>query len=72
MRALIDQAVGEAFGDSPEEELMREVLVRGYLEPAGSQEEAARELNMSRTAYFRRLRAAVERVAERLGAPVPD
>ena len=36
---------------------MREVLVRGYIEPAGSQEEAARELNMSRTAYFRRLRA---------------
>jgi hypothetical protein len=72
VRALIDQAVGEAFGESPEEELMREVLVRGYIEPAGSQEEAARELNMSRTAYFRRLRAAVERVAERLGAPVPD
>ncbi len=57
VRALIDQAVGEAFGDSPEEELMREVLIRGYIEPAGSQEEAARELNMSRTAYFRRLRA---------------
>ena len=72
VRALIDQAVGEAFGDSPEEELMRRVLVRGYIEPAASQEEAARELNMSRTAYFRRLRAGVERVAERLGAPVPD
>jgi hypothetical protein len=72
VRALIDQAVGEAFGDSPEEELMRRVLVRGYIEPASSQEEAARELNMSRTAYFRRLRAGVERVAERLGAPVPD
>ncbi len=72
VRALIDQAVGEAFGDSPEERLMRRVLARGYLEPAASQEEAARELNMSRTAYFRRLRAGVERVAERLGAPVPD
>ena len=71
VRALIDQAVGEAFGDSPEERLMRTVLARGYLEPAASQEEAARELNMSRTAYFRRLRAGVERVAESLGAPVP-
>jgi hypothetical protein len=70
VRALIDQAVGEAFGESPEEELMRAVLVRGYIEPAVSQEEAAREFNMSRTAYFRRLRDGVERVAERLGAPV--
>jgi len=71
VRALIDQAVGEAFGDSAEERLTRAVLERGYLEPASSQEAAARELNMSRTAYFRRLRAGVERVAERLGAPVP-
>jgi hypothetical protein len=72
LRASIDQAVAEAFGDSPEEELMREVLVHGYLEPEGSLEQAARALNMSRTAFFRRLRAAVERVAERLGAPIPD
>jgi hypothetical protein len=71
VKALIDQAVGEAFGESSQERLMRTVLSRGYLEPAASQEEAARELNMSRTAYFRRLRAGVERVAERLGAPVP-
>jgi hypothetical protein len=70
VRALIDHAVGEAFGDSPEELAMRAVLERGYLDPATSQEEAARELNMSRTAYFRRLRAGVGRVAERLGAPV--
>ena len=69
VRARIDQAVVEAFGSSPEEELMRRVLVSGYIEPAGSHEQAARRLNMSRTAYFRRLRAAVERVAERLGAP---
>ena len=72
VRALIDQAVGEAFGESPEEDLMRQVLVRGYIEPAASQEEAAAELSMSRTAYFRRLRAGVERVAERLGAPLAE
>ena len=72
VRALIDQAVGEAFGESPEEDLMRQVLVRGYIEPAASQEEAAAELSMSRTAYFRRLRAGVERVAERLGAPLTE
>jgi hypothetical protein len=70
VRARIDEAVERAFGRSPEEELLRRVLVRGYLEPAGSQEQAAHELNMSRTAYFRRLREAVERVAERLGAPI--
>jgi DNA polymerase III delta prime subunit len=71
VRTSIDRAVAEAFGNSPEEEQMRRVLVSGYLEPVGSLEQAARELNMSRTAYFRRLRAAVERVAERLGAPLP-
>ena len=71
VRSRIDQAVSEVFGSSPDEKLMRRVLERGYLDPAASQEQAARELNMSRTAYFRRLREAVERVAERLGAPVP-
>jgi hypothetical protein len=70
VRARIDEAVERAFGTAPEEVLLRQVLVRGYLEPAGSQEQAAHELNMSRTAYFRRLREAVERVAERLGAPI--
>jgi hypothetical protein len=43
------------------------VLVWGYIEPAPSHERAALDLALSRAAYFRRLRAAAERVAEHLG-----
>jgi hypothetical protein len=39
------------------------VLIRGYLEPAPSHEQAAMDLALSRAAYFRRLRVAAERVA---------
>ena len=44
-------------------ELARAVLQRGYLAPDTKHELAAQELNLSRTAYFRRLRQASERVA---------
>ena len=53
-----------AFGDTPDEQLLRRVLIRGYFDPAPSHEAAARELHLSRAAYFRRLRTASERVAE--------
>ncbi|MCW2951693.1 MAG: ATPase [Conexibacter sp.] len=62
-RARIDDAAARAFGETPNEELLRRVLVRGYLDPAPSHEQAADELALSRAAYFRRLRAAAERVA---------
>jgi hypothetical protein len=68
-RARIDEAVRDAFGPSPQDQLLRRVLTRGYLDPARTQELAASELNLSRTAYFRQLRAAVRRVAAELGAP---
>ena len=55
-----------AFGDTRDERLMRRVLVRGYLDPAASHEPAADELNLSRAAYFRRLKQASERLAEYL------
>ncbi len=44
------------------------MLTRGYLDPAPSHEQAADELALSRAAYFRRLRAAAERVAALLAA----
>jgi hypothetical protein len=64
VRELLEQAAEHAFGDSEDERLLRQVLVRGYLDPASSQEAAADELHMSRSSYFRRLRTAAERVAE--------
>lgn len=63
VRALLEQTAARAFGETPNERLLERVLVRGYLEPAASHEQAADELALSRAAYFRRLRAAAERVA---------
>ncbi|MDA0162118.1 ATP-binding protein [Solirubrobacter ginsenosidimutans] len=63
LRARLDDAAERAFGDTPDEQLLRRVLLRGYFEPAPSHEHAAHELHLSRAAYFRRLRSASERVA---------
>jgi hypothetical protein len=63
VRARVEQAADEAFGDSVEDRELREALVRGYLDPAPSHDQAAAALQLSRAAYFRRLRAAVARVA---------
>ncbi len=68
VRALLRDAAERAFGDSENEKLLQRVLIRGYLEPAPSHEQAAIDLSLSRAAYFRRLRAAAERVAEYLSA----
>ena len=68
VQRMIRQAADGAFGDSASEKLLRSVLVAGYLEPLRSHEEAANRLLLSRAAYFRRLRTAVERVAEHLAA----
>jgi hypothetical protein len=63
LRARLEDAAEHAFGDTPDEQLLRRVLVRGYFDPAASHEHAAHELHLSRAAYFRRLRSASERVA---------
>ncbi len=66
VRRLINDAATEAFGDNENEKLLYSVLVAGYLKPMRSHEEAANKLCLSRAAYFRRLRTAVERLAEHL------
>ena len=66
VRRLINDAASEAFGDNENEKLLYSVLVAGYLQPMRSHEEAANKLCLSRAAYFRRLRTAVERLAEHL------
>jgi hypothetical protein len=67
VRARLADATEHAFGETADERLLRRVLVRGYLDPAPSHELAAKELNLSRAAYFRRLRLAVARIAAHLG-----
>ncbi|HWH96160.1 MAG TPA: hypothetical protein VNT03_20020, partial [Baekduia sp.] len=66
VRAEIEDAVANAFGDSPDEQLLRRIVQRGYLDPSGSHERAADELHVSRATYFRRLRTASQRVADYL------
>src|SRR5262249_58939894 len=68
VRHLLRRAAADAFGDGETEKLLRRVLVTGYLEPLRSHEEAATRLCLSRAAYFRRLRTAVERLAEHLAS----
>jgi hypothetical protein len=64
VRGLLEDAARRAFGEGEDERLLRTVLVRGYLDPSSSLEAAAAELHMSRASFFRRLKAAVSRVAE--------
>jgi hypothetical protein len=66
VRAEIQDAVANAFGDSPDEQLLRRIVQRGYVDPGGSHELAADELHVSRATYFRRLRTASQRVADYL------
>jgi hypothetical protein len=66
VRTEIEDAVASAFGDSPDEQLLRSIVQRGYLDPTGSHELAADELHVSRATYFRRLRSASQRVADYL------
>jgi hypothetical protein len=63
VRALLAAATIQAFGDSADELLLREILERGYFEADSKHELVAEQLNLSRTTYFRRLRQAVERLA---------
>ncbi len=62
VRELIRDAAEHAFGVTSDEQLLKQILVRGYLDPAPSHERAAAELHVSRSTYFRRLRLAAERV----------
>jgi hypothetical protein len=62
VRARVRAAVEQAFGDTPDEQLLRSVLERGYLAQDTSLESAAAELHLSRATFFRRLKRAVDRV----------
>ncbi len=66
VRATLRDAAAQAFGENENERLLQRVLIRGYIDSDSSHEQAAHELNLSRAAYFRRLRQGAERVAEYL------
>jgi hypothetical protein len=63
VRDRLRRAAERAFGDTANERLLQRVLIHGYFDSVPSHEQAALDLSLSRAAYFRRLRVAVERVA---------
>ena len=63
LRARLEAAIDDAFGDTHDERALREVLVRSYVDPAPTGEHAAHALHLSRATYYRRLRVATARVA---------
>jgi hypothetical protein len=71
VRELFREAVAAAFGESADEQLLRRIAERGFLERDGASHEAlAEELNVSRATYFRRLRQAADRIADAVLARV--
>lgn len=68
-RAAIRRAIGEAFGESEQEALLRRVLEVRYLEHADTHEQAATRLHLSRSAYFRHLKVATDRLVVELVTP---
>ncbi len=72
IRSRLTEATAHAFGATTEELLLRSVVERGYLDRRTTHEQVARELYLSRTAYFRRLSRASERIASWLLAAGDD
>lgn len=64
-RALVAEALN-VFGPSRSDWLAREIIELAYLTEVEPHEAIARRLNLSRSAYFRRLHAATARVADEL------
>ena len=64
-RALVAEAI-TVFGPSRSDVLAREIIELAYLDEVEPHEAIARRLNLSRSAYFRRLQAATVRIADEL------
>lgn len=60
----------ESFGETADERTLRAIIERAYLGERSGHDAVARGLYLSRSSYFRRLRTAIERLAEVI-RPVP-
>lgn len=69
LRGLIEEALS-VFGDHRDDQLARTIVEAAYLGEAAPHEAIARNLNLSRSAYFRRLQQATERVGQEIAATV--
>jgi hypothetical protein len=64
VRTRLTSAIDETFGSTPDERLLRSVLIQGCLDPETTHEQAADDLHVSRATYFRKLRTATERLSK--------
>jgi hypothetical protein len=71
LRDLVADALA-VFGDHRDDQLARDIVVAAYLEDGAPHDTIARRLHLSRSAYFRRLHAATQRVSEELAARLHD
>lgn len=67
LRSLVDDSL-VVFGDHRDDQLAKEIVQAAYLGSNEPHDAIARRLHLSRSAYFRRLHAASERVSEELAA----
>jgi hypothetical protein len=54
----------DVFGTHPDDQLARSIIETAFLGDVTSHEAVARQLHLSRSAYFRRLNSASARVGE--------
>jgi hypothetical protein len=67
LRSAAEDAL-DVFGPSADDVLARSIIVAAYLSDNRSHEAVARDLHLSRSAYFRRLQAASARFGVELAA----
>jgi hypothetical protein len=65
LRGMVAEAL-DVFGDHRDDRMAREIVMAAYLEDGAPHDTIARRLHLSRSAYFRRLHAATQRVSEEL------
>jgi hypothetical protein len=64
VRALLIGATEDTFGSTSDELLLRAVIEHGCMDAGTTHEQAADDLHVSRTTYFRKMRTATRRMCE--------
>jgi hypothetical protein len=68
VRAQVEDALVVSFGESEQDQRLRQAIERTYLDPDGGHGIAQRELHMSRSSFYRHLQKARQQLVDRAGA----